>query len=246
VVRECHLVYFYALKAMKTTLAPLKCIKGVDEKKCTHSELVKNGKTRYGHQRYKCRICGKTLAKYYLYKAYEYDTNSRITNLLKEGVGIRSTSRLLSISANTVIRRIVLIAKSVRKPMIETQQTYELDELRTYVGNKKHLSWIAYAIRKDTKEVVDFNIGRRSNEMLGKVINTLLNADARKVYTDKLINYKYLLPEKLHSTKLYGINHIERKNLTLRTHLKRLARKTICYSKSLTVLTASIKIYFWG
>ncbi|MBN9294195.1 MAG: transposase, partial [Flavobacteriia bacterium] len=41
-------------------------------------------------------------------------------------------------------------------------------------------------------------------------------------------------------------NHIERQNLNLRTHLKRLNRKTICYSKSLMMLLAVVKIYFWG
>ncbi|WP_255539589.1 IS1 family transposase [Flavobacterium sp. CLA17] len=38
---------------------------------------------------------------------------------------------------------------------------------------------------------------------------------------------------------------MERKNLTLRTHLKRLNRRTICFSKSLVVFTAVLKIYFW-
>ncbi|WP_343791129.1 IS1 family transposase, partial [Wandonia haliotis] len=39
---------------------------------------------------------------------------------------------------------------------------------------------------------------------------------------------------------------IERKNLTLRTHVKRLNRRTICYSKSLLTLSAIMRIYFWG
>jgi insertion element IS1 protein InsB len=140
----------------------------------------------------------------------------------------------------------LLIANTISKPKPESNQIYELDELRTYVGKKTNLSWIAYAIRRDTKEVIDFNIGYRTNEMLKKVIHTLLNSDAKKIYTDKLVNYKYLLPQELHSTKLYGINHIERNNLTLRMHLKRLGRKTICFSKSVLVLAACMKIYFWG
>gem|GEM_PF-2340634 len=31
-----------------------------------------------------------------------------------------------------------------------------MDELQTYVERKSRLIWIAYAIRKDTREVVDF------------------------------------------------------------------------------------------
>ena len=66
-----------------------------------------------------------------------------------------------------------------------------------------------------------------------------------KIFTDRLKNYRYLIDEKVHSVKRFGTNHIERKNLTLRTHLKRLNRRTICYSKSLVVLIAILKIYFW-
>nr|WP_317192641.1 IS1 family transposase [Flavobacterium geliluteum] len=38
---------------------------------------------------------------------------------------------------------------------------------------------------------------------------------------------------------------MDRKNLTLRTHLKRLNRRTICFSKSLVIFMAVLKIYFW-
>uniref|UniRef100_UPI0038B39A68 IS1 family transposase n=1 Tax=Flavobacterium soli TaxID=344881 RepID=UPI0038B39A68 len=44
----------------------------------------------------------------------------------------------------------------------------------------------------------------------------------------------------------FGTNHIERNNLTLRTHLKRLNRRAICFSKSLIVLVFVLKIYFWS
>ncbi|WP_394801047.1 IS1 family transposase [Niabella ginsengisoli] len=48
------------------------------------------------------------------------------------------------------------------------------------------------------------------------------------------------------SKKKFGTNHIERYNLSLRTHLKRLARRSICFTKSLKILQAILKIYFWG
>jgi insertion element IS1 protein InsB len=212
---------------------------------CNGSTVI-HGYSNAGKIRFRCKECSKTFQAELINQAYHVHTDTKITQFLKEGVGIRSTSRILKISTNTVTRRILKIAGSLKKPATEPGQIYELDELRTYVGNKTNLKWIAYAIRKDTKEVIDFNIGYRTNEMLRKVIHTLLNSDAKKIYTDRLVNYKYLLPQELHSTKLYGINHIERNNLNLRTHLKRLGRKTICYSKSLLILAACMKIYFWG
>ncbi|WP_262497378.1 MULTISPECIES: IS1 family transposase [Chryseobacterium] len=49
----------------------------------------------------------------------------------------------------------------------------------------------------------------------------------------------------MHQTKRFGTNAIERKNLSIRTHLKRLNRKTICFNKSIVMLTSILKIYFW-
>jgi IS1 family transposase len=39
----------------------------------------------------------------------------------------------------------------------------------------------------------------------------------KKMYTDKLKNYKYLVPKEIHETKRFGTKRIERKNLNLRT-----------------------------
>ena len=51
--------------------------------------------------------------------------------LVKEGCGIRSISRILGISAATVIRKIIRISKSLQKPMILFGKEYEVDEIRT-------------------------------------------------------------------------------------------------------------------
>ena len=76
----------------------------------------------------------------------------------------------------------------------------------------------------------------------------ILFADLRqkKIYTDRLRNYSSLIDHSIHCISLYSTNHIERHNLTLRTHLKRLSRKTICFSRSAGILSAILKIYFWG
>ncbi|OYU93847.1 MAG: transposase, partial [Bacteroidetes bacterium B1(2017)] len=48
------------------------------------------------------------------------------------------------------------------------------------------------------------------------------------------------------NTKNRATNSIERMNLTLRTHLKRLNRRSIAFSRSVVVLSAVLRIYFWG
>ncbi|MEQ9263102.1 MAG: IS1 family transposase [Owenweeksia sp.] len=210
------------------------------------SVSIKNGTQPNGKQRYLCKDCKKSFQIKYQNKAYEHRINQEISSYLKEGVGIRSISRILEISASTVLKRIKQISSQIKRPAIPLNKEYEMDELCTYIGNKNRRMWIAYAIRKDTREVVDFRVGRRNNRTLGKVIDTLTLSSATKIYTDKLNIYQNLIAKAIHKVKNRGINYIERKNLTLRTHLKRLNRKTICYSKSIAMLTACLKIYFWS
>nr|WP_317224568.1 IS1 family transposase [Chryseobacterium aahli] len=105
---------------------------------------------------------------------------------------------------------------------------------------------MVYAIDKKSKILAGFYIGKRTNKTLKAVITTLLNSNPEKIYTDKLRNYQYLIPKEIHQTKRFGTNSIERKNLSIRTHLKRLNRKTICFSKNVLMLNAILKIYFWS
>jgi IS1 family transposase len=58
--------------------------------------------------------------------------------------------------------------------------------------------------------------------------------------------YRSLIPEGMRAVKRFGTNSIERMNLTLRTRLKRLGRRTICYTKSLAMLWACAAIACWG
>lgn len=132
------------------------------------------------------------------------------------------------------------------QPPIAIGKTHEVDELRTYVRKKEKLIWVVSAFERESGRIVAFYVGRRTNKTLKTVIDTILNAASKAIYTDKLENYKYLIDKSIHKTRLRGTNHIERAHLTLRTHIKRLNRKTIAFSKSVVMLNAILKIYFWG
>ena len=211
---------------------------------CTRS-CIRYGKTGSGKERFRCKACKQTSINNYTNKAYTVFDIS-ITCLLKEGCGIRSIGRLLSISVTTVLKRILSIAKSIEKPCMSLYKSYEVDEMCTYYQKKSKLLWIVYALRKDTREVVDFAVGPRNKLTLQKVTDTLVMSESDRIYTDKLNLYGYIIPVNIHCTDQYSINHIERKNLSLWTHMKRLNRRTICFSKSIAMLSACLKIYFWS
>lgn len=210
-----------------------------------NKRCVRNGFQSNGRQRYKCNFCGKRQQLEYVYCACKSSINSKIIILTKEGLGIRSIARVLNISATTLLKRLVAIAKSIKMPLISKGKIYEVDEMRTFIKSKNNLIWIVYALERMTKKVICFSVGKRTNRTLDYVIKTLELSEAEKIFTDGLRNYRFLIPSDMHIVKRFGTNKIERNNLSLRTHLKRLNRRTICFSRSLVILNAILKIYFW-
>lgn len=208
--------------------------------------MIKYGKDSKMKQRYFCKKCKTTKVEFYTYKAYKQEINQNIISLTKEGVGILGTARLLNISATTLLKRIKEIASNITQPAISKDKTYEIDEMRTFIGNKNKLIWIVYALEKESKKIVSFNVGARTNKTLSKVIKTITLSNPKKIYTDKLLNYKHLIDNKIHNFRNRATNHIERMNLTLRTHLKRLNRRTLAFSRSVVLLSSILKIYFWA
>ena len=214
--------------------------------KYCNGKCQKAGRQFNGRQRVFCKVCKKYQQVIYKYRACRSSTVSTISNLICESVGIRGIARVLKISKTTVARKILLIARSIQKPPIPLNRSFfEVDELRTYIGNKENQFWIAYALCPETRQVIDFTVGKRSKRTLRSIINTLLFSGVRKIKTDNLNIYQSLIPAKKHVRGSYVINHIERNNLNLRTHLKRLSRRTICFSRSLAMLSACLRIYFW-
>ena len=181
----------------------------------------------------------------YAYNGYSQTLDEEIVALIRASGGIRDISRHLAISPTTVLKRILSVSERFIKPPIVFGREYEVDELMTYIGQKEKRICIVYAIDRSTRKVVSFSVGKRNKKTLSSVVNTLLQSQPTRIRTDKYPTYLGLIPRALHFVKNRGINYIERKNLTLRTHLKRLNRRTICFSRSIATLIAVLTIYFW-
>ena len=111
----------------------------------------------------------------------------------------------------------------------------EADEMWSFVHSKDNERWLWYAIDHDTREILAYVFGKRTlkgkNEaflelkvLLEPFGITTFYADGLSTYERNLKGYKHIVGKK-------NTQRIERKNLTLRTRIKRLCRKTICYSK---------------
>jgi len=144
--------------------------------RCKEKKIVKNGTTKNKKQQYYCKSCGKRFIENYTYQAYKSNTNKKIIKLTKEGLGIRSTARILQILTTTLLKRIVSIARNIHKPAISKGKIYEVDEMC-----KRNYIWLVYALEKNSKHVVSFSVGKRTNKTLSRVLDTLKLSEAKKI-----------------------------------------------------------------
>jgi insertion element IS1 protein InsB len=111
----------------------------------------------------------------------------------------------------------------------------EMDEMWSRVFSKKTPCWLWHAINHENGEVVAYVFGTREHEVLWQLMELLssINIEIIKVYSDNNPAYHDAIPKNILKVGKKYTQKIERKHLTYRTRLKRLARKTICFSKSI-------------
>ncbi|HJW29035.1 MAG TPA: IS1 family transposase [Saprospiraceae bacterium] len=107
----------------------------------------------------------------------------------------------------------------------------ELDEMWSYVGCKGNQRWLWHAIDRETRKVLAYVFGERKDRVFLDLKGLLEPFGIKRFYTDDGGAYERNLDPKQHITGKENTQKIERKHLTLRTRIKRLARKTICFSK---------------
>ncbi len=119
----------------------------------------------------------------------------------------------------------------------------EVDEMWSYVGNKKQQRWLWHAINHRTGTVVAYVFGRRKDEVFFQLKALLEPFGITRYFTDHWGAYERNLAPEEHEPGKRRTQRIERKHLKLRTRIKRLARKTICFSKSVQMHDIMIGLF---
>ncbi len=220
------------------------CYEEVACPRCSSPNVKKNGITAQQKQRYRCKACERQFITAYTYQAYKAEVRLLILPMTMNGSGIRDISRVLRISTNTVLKLIRTAAGKMPEPVVPKRiADLELDEFWSFVEKKKQQRWTWYAFDRKRKQVTVFVNGRRTDHNCTRLLQKLAASRVKRFHTDKWESYLKLLPEKNHVVGKEGTRNIERHNLNFRTHIKRLQRRTICFSKSVEMHDAVIRLY---
>ena len=128
--------------------------------------------------------------------------------------------------------RLAQLSTGERKVVIQRVEAAEVDEMWSYVGRKTAPRWLWHAIDHYSGTVLAYVFGRRKDAVLRELKQLLQPFGIARFYTDHWGAYARQLDAARHFPGKRQTQRIERKHLTLRTRIKRLARKTICFSRS--------------
>ena len=125
-----------------------------------------------------------------------------------------------------------------------------MDEMWSFYGNKLHQEWLWWAVDHKTNIPLAYVFGTREHNYLESLMKLLKPFGIDKFYTDNNFAYRKMIASEHLEIGKKNTQKIERHHLTLRTRIKRLARKTICFSKSKTihenVIGAFINIFYFN
>ena len=117
--------------------------------------------------------------------------------------------------------------------VIQRVEDAAVDEMWSYVGKKREPRWLWHAIDHRSGRVLAYVLGRRKDAGFLQRKGLLEPFGITKYYTDYWGAYTRHLDADAHQPGKRNTQQIERKHLTLRTRIKRLMRKTICFSRSI-------------
>ncbi|ENY9361303.1 IS1 family transposase [Salmonella enterica] len=189
-----------------------------------------------GRNRFRCRDCHRVFLLTYTCEARKPDVKEQITEMAFNGAGVRDTARVLKIGINTVIRTFKKLApkRITSSPVAHADVALicEPDEQWGFVGSKSCQHWLWHAYNTKTGGVLAYTFGPRTDDTCRELLALLTPFNIGMIISDDWGSYSREVPGDKHLTGKIFTQRIERNNLTQRTRIKRLARRTLCFSRS--------------
>ena len=100
---------------------------------------IKNGRTKAGSQRYRCKLCQKSYTPEPKEPGYSAEMRLRAVRMYADGMNFRRIARHLGVNHQSVINWVNAYADSlpIEPPVPEQSDIIELDELHSFIGEKK-------------------------------------------------------------------------------------------------------------
>ena len=213
---------------------------------CLSAKVVCNGKKKSGAQNYLCKSCGKQFQAEYLYWGRDKRVKDQILPMLPRGSGVRDCEAVLGISKNCVLGHLVKEAEKVQiKPRKSYYHRVQIDELWSYVKKKEKKVWLLYAYCPESGEILGFAMGKRNTKNVTNLMLKLKNIEVDFFCTDDWEAFAALLPYYKHLIGKCFTKAIEGVNTWFRTRVRRLVRRTVCFSKKLLNHYSMIKLVIY-
>src|SRR5882724_10188981 len=110
--------------------------------------------------------------------------------------------------------------------------TSELDEMWSYVRSQANPRWLWHAIDHHSGHVLAYVFGRRQDTVFLQLQALLEPFGITRYDTDGWGAYERHIDAETHRVGKDNTQKIESKHINLRTRIKRLVRRTICFSKT--------------
>ena len=208
---------------------------------CSSENIVKNGFTKAGNQRVLCHDCLKSRV---LHRKFSHDFDfEAVRRSFLERMSLCGVSRVFLISYYQVYKELnscFLLLPNFKSQVSENKQLtdiIEFDELCGFCQKKKKKQWIWAALSRNTRQIVAYVIGDRSELTFRRLIRKIpIEYLKCQSYSDYWKSYAILKAKGNHQQvgKESGqTNHIERYWATLRARITRYVRKSLSFSRKL-------------
>jgi IS1 family transposase len=192
------------------------------------------GKTAVGSQRYRCFQCKHSYTPKKKEHGQSKELRQEAIRHYVDGMNLRRTRRQLGIHHQTVANWAKEYAEKLPDaPVPEKVQTAELDELITFIGDKKKRIYIVTMVDRDSHCILGWKvIWDRTQEAIQAIVDKV--PKAKWYFSDGLGVYhllwyhfgRYEVSEGKSDT--YSV---EADNAEMRHYLARLARSSRCFSR---------------
>jgi hypothetical protein len=167
---------------------------------CSHT-VRKNGSIHTGKQKYQCVSCNKQFVENPQNKVIPEGTKERIRRSLLERVSLEGICRIFDISMPWLLgfmeKAFQSLPENLHAGIIAENDEFEVlvlevDELWSFVGNKKNDQWLWVVMHAETRQILAFHVGNRTKAS-GEALMAKLPIDLKKKHTFIQINSQLIL-----------------------------------------------------